>query len=189
MFTKKSLWIQLSEDAAEIAVAVVASVLVIVFLSNKIGAASDAVVESRRLSQALKDRTAVVSELTEQYRRIKGKDALIESALIYSSNTLEFVTALESVAAKNNVSMAVRFETPSELGIEIGNPPHSLSEINFSLSLQGNVFTVLGFLKDVERLPYFTKIRSIALSSQTQEGWQNTSNVAVQGKIYTRSDN
>ena len=188
MFTNKTVWIEiLREVGISVGVILVAAILTSL-LGSWIRAAADEVVEHKQLNATLEMHNQVIIKLSQEYKQVRGNESRIRAALLPSSNILEFIGALESIALKDNITESVHFDTPREVPLTIGEPPVSLEQIAFTLPLQGNIFTFLEYLKDFERLPYFTKVEGISISATPQGGLQNTSNISLRGSIYTRSE-
>lgn len=168
--------------------AIIVSAIITALLGAHISASAETVIAHKKLTATLEMRNEVISKLLTDYQNVKGYGERIQEALITISNTLEFVGALESLALKDNVAQAVHFADPVPMAETIGEPPRPLYQINFTLSLQGNIFTFLNYIADVERLPYFMKINSISISAQSPAGWLNASNISVSGTLYTQGD-
>lgn len=188
MFTKKTLLFFILKRAAIALGAMAIAAIAIALLSAQIDASAETVILHKKLTATLEMRNEVVSKLLTDYQNVKGYDERIKGALLTVSNILEFVGALESLASKDTMIQAAHFDNPVMMTETIGEPPRPLYQVNFTLSTQGNIFTFLNYIADIERLPYFVKINSISLSAQSPLGWQNTSNISVGGTLYTQSD-
>lgn len=168
--------------------AIVVAIIVIALLSAQISASAETIITHKKLTATLEMRNEVITKLLTDYQNVKGYDQRIRGALLTVSNILEFVGALESLASKDNVVQAAHFDNPVQMAETIGEPPRPLYQINFTLAIQGNIFILLQYIADIERLPYFMKINSISLVAQSPLGWVNTSNISVSGTLYTQGD-
>lgn len=188
MFTQKTLLTFILKRGAIALGAVVIAVIAASLLSAQIDASVQAVITHKKLTATLQARNEVVSKLLTDYQNVRGYDQRIQGALLAVSDILEFVSALESLASKDNMMQATHFGDPVIMAETIGDPPRPLYKIDFTLSTQGNIFTFLHYIADIERLPYFMKINSISFSAQSPAGWLNTSNISVGGTLYTQGD-
>ena len=188
MFTNKTVWINILREMGVLTGIIIAALLLITAFRSAIHRIADEVVKHKQLNATLEMDNQIIIKLDHDYKQVRGNEKLIRSAFLPSSNILEFVGALESIASKDNIMQSVHFDTPHETSLTVGEPPTPLDQVAFNLSLQGNIFTFLQYLKDFERLPYFTKIEGVSIGSTPQGGWQNTSNVSVHGTIYTQGE-
>lgn len=155
------------------------------FLALEISKISDAVVQNRRLATALEKRTEVFSTLARDAQIIGNNDTIVDNAFISSDNILEFISALESLALKNGVTQSFHFETPTPAPI---SAPFPLSTIGYSNNLSINVSSLTNYLKDFEKLPYFTKISSLTITSGDPTGWRGASSVSMRATLYTKAN-
>lgn len=184
MLNRRSLWTTIGRNAA-IALGVIAVAgAVIALLAGQIASMSENIKESKRISAALDARQELLAGLMTDMQAAKGAGERVRTAFLPATDVLEFVGATESMALKHNVTETITFDTPRETPHTIDEV--SLVEIPFALSVEGNVFTFLAFLADVERLPYFMKITSITIVGPQEGGWQNLSNIAVRGALYAK---
>lgn len=188
MITRKKLFTQVGINAAISCTAVFIAVVAIWFVNNGITATAEKIVEQKKLSATLAMRNQVVAKLIADAKQSRGAKERIEAALLPANNVLEFVGAVESMALKDNITASLRFDTPAELPELVGNPLKHVYQIPFTLSVQGNILTFVQYLKDIEALPYFTKITAISISASQGGGWLDTSNISVRGILFTRGD-
>jgi len=177
MFTTKNLLMLVGRHAIIAILAIGASVLVAVLLSQEITRLSDDVLKNRQLASAL----AAVKRDTEL---VGTNDLLIEQAFISSNNILGFVAVLESLVLKNGITQAFHFDTPAPSPI---SAPFPLATVTYSNSLSGNLVAFSNYLKDFERLPYFTKIESLSISSSGKPGWRNAGTMSFRASIQTNA--
>lgn len=184
MFTTKNLLILVGRHAAIAIGSVIVSLVVVGFLSQQITKLSDDVLKNRKLASALEKRTEIFASVKRDTELVGTNDTLIERAFIPSSNILEFVAALESLALKNGVTQAFHFDTPTPSPI---SAPFPLAVVTYSNSINGNLQAFSNYLKDFERLPYFTKIDGIRISASEAAGWRNTGTMSFRASIQTNA--
>lgn len=184
MFTTKNLLMLIGRHAAVALGAIGVALLASYFLAREITQISDAVIQNRRLATSLEKRTELFSTIARDIEMIGKNDTLIESAFIPSDSIFEFISALESLALKNGATQSSNFENPVSSAVPA---PFPLSTIGYSNTLSLNVFALTGYLKDFERLPYFTKIENLSISSSDPIGWRGASSASFRASLYTRS--
>jgi Tfp pilus assembly protein PilO len=187
MLTKKKLLALIGTDASVALGAMLCATVAVWLVGGAITFTADTVVEQKKLSATLEMRSGIIAQLMQDAARSRGAQERVDAALLPANNVLEFVGAVESMALKDNVTASLRFDTPSELGETVGTPPRHIVQVPFTISVQANIFTFLQYVKDVESLPYFTRIESISITG-AEGGWQNTSNISIRGTLYTRGD-
>lgn len=187
MFTYDKVVKELLRDAMMIAGSIMLAAVLIWLISGQIRSSVDKVVANNELNATLGLQNNVVAQLRGQYLRVADNERLIRAALLPSDNVLEFVTALESISAKDSVTQSIHFDVPKDAGETIAEPAANLEQIAFTLTIQGNIFTFIRFLSDLERLPYFIKVEGIAIGATAAGGWQNTSNIVLRGTLYTQN--
>lgn len=148
------------------------AIIVINFLKKEIVAINKSVVEQKDLAAILERRSATLSQLKSDYDRVDGSEEKILGAMPPADNILEFVAALESLGLKNSIEQTLSFNTPSG------------SEISYSITLNGNIFSLINYLKDFEKLPYLTSISSVNLVSQGD--WEANSSIYLSAKLHIK---
>lgn len=185
MFTTRNLIMLIGRHAIIALGSILFAVVVSYFLAKEIVKISDTVVQNRRLANALEKRTEVFSTIARDAEVIGTSDIAINNAFIPSDNILEFISALESLALKNGVTQSFHFETPTPADI---SAPFPLSTIGYSNNLSVNISGLENYLRDFDRLPYFTKINSLSITSGDQAGWRGASSVSMRATLYTKTN-
>ncbi|MBI5401164.1 MAG: hypothetical protein HZB12_03575 [Candidatus Yonathbacteria bacterium] len=184
MFTTRNLLMLIGRHAAIALGAVAVAVIAVYFLAREIAHVSDGVVQNRHLVATLEKRTELFSTLARDAQIVGTNDTLVEHAFISSDNILEFISALESLALKNGAVESFHFETPVPAPI---SSPFPLSTIGYSNSLTLDIAGLVNYLKDFDTLPYFTKITSLAITSEGATGWRGASAVSLHATLYTKT--
>lgn len=166
-------------------VAIVISIIAVWFLSREIVLVSDTVVRNRHLADELGKRTELYSVLTHDIAVVGANDTVIENSFIPADNISEFVSALESIALKNGVTQSFHFGTPLNAPVATSLP---LSSIEYQNSMPLNIYSFISYLKDFERLPYFTKINSMNITAQGPTGWRGLGNASWGATLYTKTN-
>lgn len=184
MAGKKRLFLIISKQLIAAVVAVVVAGVAVAFLKNKIEKIGDSLVEKKKAALVLEKRGEVLSRLSEDMKIVDGHDKAIENALPPVSDISDFITALDNLFAGSQEQHTVSFSDP----VLVTTLPSGtrLYSVNFSLTLGGNVFTLSNFLRDFDKLPYFTAITGVNLNAPADRGWDGPSSIAVQGVFYAK---
>lgn len=168
----KYLLLTISKYALRAVIPAIIAVFMITFLKEKIILISRSVVEQRTLSMVLERRSETLSKLKNDFDAVGEVDEKIKGAMPPADNILDFVAALESMASKHSIQQSLNFNTPSD------------SSIDYSINLSGNVFALISYLKDFEKLPYLTGVNSVNIVSQGD--WTDSSSVYLAAKLYIK---
>lgn len=184
MFQQKQLTLTIIKKLSRALVALVIAVLIVVFLSGQIDKIGSGIQKKRTLSYILEKRTETIDNLRLSFTKVGDVDKRIKDALPTADNILDFVAALESLAASTSLQQSTRFGSPVPTAISSGGI--TLSAIDYSTTLNGNVATLTNYLKGFEKLPYFSSITAISINAGSSKGWDGDSTVSIQAKVYTR---
>ncbi len=182
MFTIKNLLMLIVRNIIISLIFITISISSIFYINSKIGNITDAIILNRKMEAELKKRSELLDTLKQDAQIIGKNDVLINNALVPSNNISEFTNVLDDLAIKNNITQSYRFETPIISGTSEGI---STSTISFSNTIKADVSTISKYLKNFEKLPYFTKIESINISSQDVKGWMGSSTVSMKATLIT----
>lgn len=174
---QKTLAIQ---GARAIAVAVLAAIVSFYF-AGKLRAISSSLVQEKKLALILEARSRGAESVREDRSLIAQKSGRLEQALFSTDEILEFLGALETLAGKYALTTSVRFSDP----VFTSNP--SVVMIAYTINLNGNIFTMLQYLRDFERLPYFTSINAFRMNSG-ETGWAADSSITLTARVYARAE-
>lgn len=179
MFSTKNLFTLIGKHVLiTLGVVVLASVIVFL-LSEQITKISTRATRDRHLATTLSERTALLSNLKNEADIIGTNDTAIKHAFIPSNNILEFVAIIESLAIKNGVTQSFRFSSPMPW---IAETPLPLATVNYQNTVSSNISTFINYLKDFEKLPYFTKIDSLSISSSNAD-WRAASTITFTASV------
>lgn len=184
MFTLKNFLILIGKNALISLVVVFISITGIIFLSKEIGRISDSVALNHRLEKELIKRTTFLESLKNDIQIVGANDIKIDNAFVPSDNISGFVNALDGLATKIGVSQVYHFETPVPSAISSTLP---ILTISYSNSFGTNVLTFSNYLKELNKLPYYTKIDGFTISSQDKNGWLGNSTVSFRATLYTKA--
>lgn len=181
---KKAVAKVILRQVAKASVAVIIAMLVIGVFSNKIAAIQQSLTTKRQLSYLLESQVRTTEDLKSAAKLLGNNDKRIETSLPPSENILDFVAILETLANQNSLQQTLKFETPTTYvepasGLE-------LQKINYNATINGNVFTLINYLRGFEKLPYMTRVRAVGVTSTIDKGWEKEATVNISAEVYTK---
>lgn len=182
MFTKKQIVLIISKNLLRGGIAIVAALIIVLFLDAQIEKIGDSLAAKRKLSFLLERRNETIASLRVDVARVGGTIGRVENALPPAFNILDFIGAMESLASQNSLQQSLRIGTPVPTP-GLGEDRH-IASIGYSVNLTGNVFTLVNYLKGFETLPYFSGITSLGISAQNPRGWEDVSSISFQANVY-----
>lgn len=174
MFNKRQTIIIILKNLAKSVVAILIALFVVYFSYNKIAKISASLREQWTAAYLLESRSEIISRLQDGFKTIGLADKKINDAFPSVNNILGFVDALESLAIRTSVKQTPNFSAPS---VDSGY-------IDYNLNLGTSVYSLINYLKEFEKLPYFTMISGFNLSALN--GWENESAVVAKGRLYVK---
>lgn len=180
MFTTKNFFSLFGKHLLIALVVSTFAAAVVFFLSDQITKISTRTIKDRHLATMLSERTELLSNLKHQTDIIGSNDEIIKNAFIPSSNILEFVAVLKDLAVKNGITQAFHFSSPAPSSL---GTPFPLATITYQNTISlTNVTSFINYLKEFEKLPYFTKIDSLSITSQKGD-WRTESTISFSATV------
>ncbi len=186
MFTTRNLIVLIGKQIIIAFAAVGVALIAVYFLSREIERVSNNVATNRQLAEKLSKRTDLFSVLARDAAFVGTNDTALERAFVPADDIIEFISTLESTALKNGVTQAFNFGNPIPAAEA---SPFPLSTIEYQNTLSLNITSFSAYLKDFEKLPYFTRIDGLSFSSQDGAGWQSGGVASYRAVLYTKSSN
>ncbi len=184
MFTLKNLLVVIGRAALISLGAIFIASIAIFFLSSQIKRMSDAVALNHRLESELQKRTGLIEVLKHDSQIVGTNNTLIQNAFAPADNILGFINTLDSLAAKNSITQTYNFEVPVPSPIAAPFPISTIGYTNrFDSTLQG--FT--GYIKQFNKLPYYTKIDGFTIASQDKLGWTGSATITYHATLYSNA--
>ena len=124
-------------------------------------------------------RGQLLRKTIEDFEKIKPEQDKINSIFIKQGNELEFITALENIAANYNLEqkLSLRSDLPADSGIYYPLP--------LEISIRGNFINILKYLNDLEKLDYYFNIAELAVTAG--QATENFTDTKLNGEIYMLS--
>ncbi len=182
MFTTKNLLIVIGRHILTATGVVLVAVIVIFFISSKIEGITNAIIEDRQIASTLERHNELLSTLKSDAELVGTNDTIIEQSFPPANDILGFTSALESLALRNGVTQSFRFKPPAPSSVKA---PFPLFTISYSNNLSGNILTLGNYLKEFERIPYFTKIERFSITSVGK--WEEAATISFDATIQAKS--
>lgn len=184
MFTKKTSTRAILKNLLVALAALSVAVIVVIFMSNQITKIVGSLTEKKKAAFFLSMRTQILANLRADLEKIGANDKKLEQALPPDDNISGFLSTLKSVADQNGLQQNIQVSTPVALTVE---GDLSISQIDYTIALNGTVVTLEAYLKAFEAMPYFAAIRSFSINAPS--GWEGNSSISIRGQIYARQSN
>ena len=185
MFTLKNILILIVRNV--IISLIVISIVVggIIFISKKIEVLSSSASTKNRLESELQ-KAADTLQVYKNDNEIVGANYInIENAFAPTNNILGFINTLDNLLNDaKTIKQVYNFETPISSSI---SAPFPISTISYTNSFTANITTFSNYLKDFEKLPYFTNIENFTISSQDKTGWTGISTISFRAILYAKT--
>lgn len=184
MFNEKKFIFNIIKNVLTGVGAVILAIIIVSVFSHQISKISNSVFEKQTVALALQQRSENLLNLGKDLEIAGDIDKKIENAFPTTDNILDFVAAMESLASQYSIAQNLRFGNITPSSFVLDDTPISL--IDYTLTLNGNIQILTKYLETFEKLPFFTEIKGIALSSYDASGWKNNSQITIQAKLYLR---
>lgn len=193
MFTKRQLIIELTETFGRAFLAVAIASVVIYLLSGRITAIGKTTKENRTAVIILEGKNRVGNDLKNNFAPIGDGDKKVEEGFVKAENIVEFINKLEGIAKDANLEQGLKFYAPMPLQtreekIEKNDAAEELKlmSVDYDINLKGNAASLVQYLEDFEKLPYFSKVVSINLNSSPALGWEKEAIASIKAQLYLR---
>lgn len=183
MFTTKNLLLLIGRHMLIAFVSIIIAIIAIFLLSRAIEQTSAKAFETRNLAHTLQKRTELFSTIRRDAEIVGSNNTLVEKAFLSSGNILEFTDALETLASKTGVAPGFRFSTPQSTTIPA---PFPIAVVGYDITFPTNILNLITYLKEFEKLPYFTKITAVSFSSASASGWKDSGTTSFHALFYTK---
>lgn len=175
MFNRKQLIIIIVKEIIKTLVVLGLAIAAISYLEGQIGKISKTLEEQHVGASILETKTDAISKLRQDFMRIGDADKAIAKAVPPADDILDFVSALDSLSAQNSLVQNINYSTP------VVGPDGTY--IDYSISSNGNIVSLIGYLRSHERLPYLTYIKSIVMGAQGNN-WEGDSRIELSGRLF-----
>ncbi len=184
MFTIKNLLLLIVRNTIISFIFVALSLAGIFFINKKIEIITNNIVLNHKLISELKKRTELFSTIETDSEIVGKNDILINNAFVPSNNISKFTNTLDDLASENQITQIYRFETPVLSGT---SGEFSTSTISYTNNISADISVFSKYLKDFEKLPYFTKIEGFNIASQDKNGIVGLSNISIKATLLTQT--
>lgn len=184
MFTKREVTTAIIKILTKAAIVIVIAIVIVSIASRKIAQIGDDLVQKQTAYLILTKQSETTTTLQETFKKIGDGDKQIELALPSPENVVDFVGSLESIASQTSLPQTLKFG--NIVTSPAADSAKTFSALDYTITLAGNSTTLISYLRQLERLPYFTGIADLAIASTTPLGWDSNSLITIQAKLYTQ---
>lgn len=171
MFTTKNLFTLVGKQLLIAGGFLLVAVLAVIIFSTQITKITGDAIKNRHTAALLSERAALLSNLKHETDIIGSNNTIIKHAFIPTNNILDFVGVIENLAFRNGLTQAYNFSAPT---ISPTGTSFTPAIITYQDTISGaNVTALIKYLKEFEKLPYFTKIDSLNFSAGGGD-WRNS---------------
>ena len=160
-------------------------------LSGRIAKISHDATENRTAITILESKGRVAEELKKNFTAIGYGDKKIEEAFIEAGDIVKFINELESIAKTNKLEQDLRFSTPIPLKTVATSGETAkalnLTKVDYTINLQGDIVSLNNYLRELERMPYFSSTTSITIISlSTATNWKKVASASIEAQLYLK---
>ncbi|MFH1565083.1 MAG: hypothetical protein ABIC82_04520 [bacterium] len=110
----------------------------------------------------------------EKVKKIKEQLSVLDDMFLISEQELKFITTLELVAEKNNISQKINLKSAnSNDSKQVAFP--------FIISASGTAYDILSFLMEIEQLSYYINFNSLKINTKSAN---NELDAVFNGEVY-----
>jgi len=157
--------------------------LVVFFTSQQITRTTLLLNQKRAAAYILENRSAAIQSLRSDLTQVGTNDTNLANAFPADDNISTFLGSLQALATQKSLQANIQVSTP--VPTSLGNGGISVSEIDYSITLNGTAVSLIDYLKGFEALPYFAGVRSISITSPG--GWDGNSTIVMQAVLYAKA--
>jgi hypothetical protein len=180
---KKQVLIIVARHLGVAALAVILALIMVTLASRAIVKIGDSLYQKEKLSKLLSIRANNMQQLKKSLEQIGGNGEKMYKIYPPADNILEFVGALESLASQNSLKQTLSF---SQFLPDTDASAIARGKINYTINLNGTIFTLKAYLQQLEKLPFATKLGALNLLASPAHGWEGDSTITLNGTLYVK---
>lgn len=174
MLNQKQFFAQITKHGIKILSAIAIASIVMSYSVKRISKISASIVERRASSFALEKRSEMAAQLEKDFKKIGDADIKLERAFPSEDTILDFVASMENLGKSSGRIQNLSFATV-----------YGGATFDYGISLDGNIETLIDYLKLFEKLPYVTSLSGITLIAPAG-GWLENSSISMKASVIMR---
>ncbi|MDD2807066.1 MAG: type 4a pilus biogenesis protein PilO [Patescibacteria group bacterium] len=123
-------------------------------------------------------RGQLLKKTVADFEKIKPQQDRLNNVFIEAGNELNFVTAIETLAADNGIEQNIRLNASRQ------NESAFISSLPIEITAIGNFDNVLNFTSAIEKLPFYFNSAAMTLESTNSTANQDEVKLTMDGKIF-----
>lgn len=182
----KKFLIRFGIKIAFIILVIVLAVLAVSFAARQIKKINSTMLEKKKIDWLVKNQNEINAKIENDFLSVDPDyEKKINASLPSIYNILTFVADMDGLASKNSLISNLNFSQP--VAVPGAEGMTKIVRINFTLNLGGaKIDSLISYLKDFEKMPYFATIDSVDLTGPGGTGWLENSTVTLSGKLYAK---
>lgn len=140
---------------------------------------SDAVYAERIDLEKKYIRGQLLKKTLEDFEKVKPEKEKLASIFVNQGGELEFITALEKIAAGRGLEQNIQLQAATGKKNE-----KNLYPLLLAVTVKGDFIEILKYLKDLEKINYYFNIFSLAIGLAEKTSGNEAVNAILTGKIY-----
>lgn len=180
-FSQEQLRAILIRDALKAGGAFVIGLVVIIILAFQINSKLTDIESERAKFYTAQTEIEQAIAVKSEIEKLGERDAKMYGALLSADNILPFVSAIEASALTHKLTHQDDFSTPKPVA---SGPEKPMYSINFTINLTGTTKDFLGFVRDLDRLPYLAGLTEMRIATPSAAGLGGSGTFTVQGTLY-----
>lgn len=121
-------------------------------------------------------RIIYLKQNADRVKEIEQRLNILDELFLLNDQELKFITTLELIAEKNNVSQKINLKS-----INLNDPQQT--SLPFAISANGSFNDIISFLLEIEQLSYYTNFNSLKISSKSANKEKDI-DIILNGEIY-----
>lgn len=155
-------------------------ILIVIPSISEIRLIKNQVNEERERLEKLYTKGQIRRYVQKNFENIKNDAEFLDNVILKENQELEYITSIESLAEKNNISITMTTGEPQK------KSEQSFSELEFIFSVSGSWKNIIKWIEDVELLPYYTNMSEISITTNNQQEQNNrrVANATIKATTY-----
>lgn len=174
MLNRKQFFSQILRHGIKTILAIAIAASIMSYSAKRISKISASIVERRASSFALEKRSEMTAQLEKDFKEIGNADAKIEQVFPSEDSIFGFVSAMENLGKETGRKQGLNFATV-----------YGGATFEYSISLDGNIETLIDYLKKFEKLPYIATISGLDFNGPAG-GWLENSSISMRASATMR---
>lgn len=183
---RKKIILKILLDLLLVVLVSTAAWLAVAFFQKKITLIGQKIQDKKIISYNLNNRDLNNAKIRVELAQLDPKwQEKVEGGLLYIDDTAPFVDSADSLGRKYGLTSSIDLSAPEILPKTAGQLPVDRFAYKLTVS-DGNVNTIINYLKDFEKLHFFAGLNSLLISAEDESGLSGQITASMNGNLYVR---